>query len=105
MLMRQAMLGAMVVVGGLSADDRISQTEKGSVLITPFVQAAPDVDGQILLSNDHPSSVRVQGYVLLEDGRYYDTAFALTGNQPTSIDTSDLLAPFGVDSGLFSVYL
>ena len=33
MLMRQAMLGAMVVVGGLSADDRISQTEKGSVLI------------------------------------------------------------------------
>ena len=84
MLMRQAMLGAMVVVGGLSADDRISQTEKGSVLITPFVQGAPDIDGQILLSNDHPSSVRVQGYVLLEDGRYYDTAFALTGNQPTS---------------------
>ena len=28
MLMRQAMLGAMVVVGGLSADDWISQTEK-----------------------------------------------------------------------------
>ena len=47
----------------------------------------------------------MQGYVLLEDGRYYDTAFALTGNQPTSIDTSDLLAPFDVDSGLFSVYL
>ena len=105
MLMRQAMLGAMVVVGGLSADDRISQTEKGSVLITPFVQGGPDIDGQILLSNDHPSSVRVQGYVLLEDGRYYDTAFALTGNQPTSIDTNDLLAPFDVDSGLFSVYL
>ncbi|MEO1372031.1 MAG: hypothetical protein AAFU75_06120, partial [Planctomycetota bacterium] len=73
--MRQAMLGAMVVVGGLSADDRISQTEKGSVLIAPFVQGAPDIDGQILLSNDHPSSVRVQGYVLLDDGRYYDTAF------------------------------
>lgn len=105
MSMRQAMLGAMVVVGSLSADDRISQTEKGSVLITPFVQGAPDIDGQILLSNDHPSSVRLQGYVLLEDGRYYDTAFTLTGNQPTSIDTSDLLAPFDTDTGLFSVYL
>ena len=67
MLMRQAMLGAMVVVGGLSADDR--QSRKG--FITPV--QGPDIDGQILLSNDHPSSVRVQGYVLLED-RYYDTA-------------------------------
>ena len=65
MLMRQAMLGAMVVVGGLSADDRISQTEKGSVLITPFVQDAPDIDGQILLSNDHPEQCSGAGLCLV----------------------------------------
>lgn len=93
-------------VSAQTVQDRVSGTEKGSVLIFPKVEVRWDESGFltqdtfISLTNDYPGSVDVQMYFVMGDpeettdrfhpgwnfeGREYwsDVKITLTGNQPT----------------------
>ena len=88
--MRQyAALAALATTGAVLGADRMSATEKGSLLIYSGAQ------GTIHISNDYPADVRLQSYIVNDACEYYDMAFSLTANQITAFDTDDLAAPFG----------
>jgi hypothetical protein len=94
--MRQyAALAALATTGAVLGADRLSATEKGSLLIYSGAQ------GTIHISNDYPADVRLQSYIVNDGCDYYDMAFSLTANQITAFDTDDLAAPFG-DGGMAS---
>ena len=97
--MRQyAALAALATTGAVLGADRLSATEKGSLLIYSGAQ------GTIHISNDYPADVRLQSYIVNDACEYYDMAFSLTANQITAFETSDLAAPFGM-SGAVSMYV
>ena len=92
--MRQyAALAALATTGAVLGADRLSATEKGSLLIYSGAQ------GTIHISNDYPADVRLQSYIVNDACEYYDMAFSLTANQITAFSTDDLAAPFG-DGGM-----
>ena len=99
-------VAALAAAGSVFGADRLSATEKGSLLIYS------NVDGIIHVSNDYPADVRIQAYVeakaFSEEGftcESYDMAFTLTANQITSFDSQALAAPFGENAGFPSVYM
>ena len=102
-----------------SAQDRVSATEKGSLLIYSKVEVRWDSSGNlcqdtfISMSNDAPSDVFVQMYFINGDAPLYadygadcdhpgwnfsDVLMNLTGNQPTYWSVADPggFTPFGV---------
>ena len=92
--MRQyAALAALATTGAVLGADRLSATEKGSLLIYSGAQ------GTIHISNDYPADVRLQSYIVNDACESYDMAFSLTANQITAFSTDDLAAPFG-DGGM-----
>ena len=92
--MRQfAALAALATTGAVLGADRMSATEKGSLLIYS------GAEGTIHISNDYPADVRLQSYIVNDACEYYDMAFSLTANQITAFSTDDLAAPFG-DGGM-----
>ena len=100
--MRQyAALAALATTGAVLGADRLSATEKGSLLIYSGAQ------GTIHISNDYPADVRLQSYIVNDACEYYDMAFSLTANQITAFDTDDLAAPFGDggDAASVSMYV
>ena len=97
--MRQfAALAALATTGAVLGADRMSATEKGSLLIYS------GAEGTIHISNDYPADVRLQSYIVNDACEYYDMAFSLTANQITAFSTDDLAAPFGM-SGAVSMYV
>ena len=88
--MRQyAALAALATTGAVLGADRLSATEKGSLLIYSGAQ------GTIHISNDYPADVRLQSYIVNDACESYDMAFSLTANQITAFSTQSLDAPFG----------
>ncbi|MEC7129632.1 MAG: hypothetical protein VXW42_05565, partial [Planctomycetota bacterium] len=94
--MRQyAALAALATTGAVLGADRLSATEKGSLLIYS------GAEGTIHISNDYPADVRLQSYIVNDACESYDMAFSLTANQITAFSTESLAAPFG-DGGMAS---
>jgi len=84
-------VAALAAAGSVFGADRLSATEKGSLLM--FVNAS----GTIHISNDYPADVQLQAYVTADCGESYDMGFSLTANQITAFESEDLAAPFGYD--------
>ena len=82
-------VAALAAAGSVFGADRLSATEKGSLLI--FSNAS----GTIHMSNDYPADVQLQAYVV---NQYtydsYDMGFSLTANQITTFSSNDLFEPF-----------
>ena len=91
-------VAALAAAGSVFGADRLSATEKGSLLM--FVNA----EGTIHMSNDYPADVQLQAYVTAGCGESYDVGFSLTANQIAALDSATLAAPFGQD-GPVSVYV
>jgi len=91
-------VAALAAAGSVFGADRLSATEKGSLLM--FVNA----DGTIHVSNDYPADVAIHSYVEAGCGASYDMTFSLTANQITAFDTSDLGAALGTD-GPINMYM
>ena len=91
-------VAALAAAGSVFGADRLSATEKGSLLM--FVNAS----GTIHMSNDYPADVQLQAYVTAGCGESYDVGFSLTANQIAALDSATLAAPFGHD-GPVSVYV
>lgn len=91
-------VAALAAAGSVFGADRLSATEKGSLLM--FVNAS----GTIHMSNDYPADVQLQAYVTAGCGESYDVGFSLTANQIAALDSATLAAPFGQD-GPVSVYV
>ena len=95
-------VAALAAAGSVFGADRLSATEKGSLLM--FVNAS----GTIHMSNDYPADVQLQAYVTAGCGESYDMGFSLTANQIATFDSYDLAAPFGgagADHGMISMYV
>lgn len=95
-------VAALAAAGSVFGADRLSATEKGSLLM--FVNAS----GTIHMSNDYPADVQLQAYVTTGCGESYDMGFSLTANQIATFDSYDLAAPFGgagADHGMISMYV
>jgi len=104
--MRQyAALAALATTGAVLGADRLSATEKGSLLIYSGAQ------GTIHISNDYPADVQLQAYVVdAYSCDSYDMGFSLTANQITAFSTDYLAAPFydgdaGAGDGAVSMYV
>ena len=80
-------VAALAAAGSVFGADRLSATEKGSLLM--FVNAS----GTIHISNDYPADVQLQAYVTAGCGASYDMGFSLTANQIATFDTYDLAMP------------
>ena len=86
-------VAALAAAGSVFGADRLSATEKGSLLM--FVNAS----GTIHMSNDYPADVQLQAYVTAGCGASYDMGFSLTANQITAFDVmTQLGAPLNADS-------
>ena len=80
-------VAALAAAGSVFGADRLSATEKGSLLI--FSNAS----GTIHISNDYPADVQLQAYVVdMYSCDSYDMGFSLTANQ--SLLLSPRLAAF-----------
>jgi FlaG/FlaF family flagellin (archaellin) len=98
--MRQyAALAALATTGAVLGADRLSATEKGSLLIYS------GAEGTIHISNDYPADVRLQSYIVNDACESYDMAFSLTANQITAFSTESLAAPFGDGDSSVSMYV
>ena len=82
-------VAALAAAGSVFGADRLSATEKGSLLM--FVNA----EGTIHMSNDYPADVQLQAYVTAGCGASYDMGFSLTANQIATFDSYDLAMPLG----------
>ena len=82
-------VAALAAAGSVFGADRLSATEKGSLLM--FVNASRTIH----ISNDYPADVQLQAYVTAGCGASYDMGFSLTANQIATFDSYDLAAPFG----------
>jgi hypothetical protein len=82
-------VAALAAAGSVFGADRLSATEKGSLLM--FVNA----NGTIHISNDYPADVQLQAYVTAGCGASYDMGFSLTANQIATFDSYDLAMPLG----------
>ena len=82
-------VAALAAAGSVFGADRLSATEKGSLLM--FVNA----NGTIHMSNDYPADVQLQAYVTAGCGESYDMGFSLTANQIATFDSYDLAMPLG----------
>ena len=82
-------VAALAAAGSVFGADRLSATEKGSLLM--FVNA----NGTIHISNDYPADVQLQAYVTAGCGASYDMGFSLTANQIAAFDSYDLAMPLG----------
>jgi FlaG/FlaF family flagellin (archaellin) len=111
--MHCVILSALAVSGTVFGADRLSTSEKGSLLI--FSDIAGNLDGvglplggpggYMVISNDFPEDVRLQSYVVNNQAcEAYDMAFSLTANQVAAFYGADLSAPFG-DCDSLSVYV
>jgi len=96
-------VAALAAAGSVFGADRLSATEKGSLLI--FSNAS----GTIHISNDYPADVQLQAYVVdMYSCDSYDMGFSLTANQITAFDSYDLGMPFygaGAGGGAVSMYV
>ncbi len=93
-------VAALAAAGSVFGADRLSATEKGSLLIFSLAS------GTIHISNDYPADVQLQAYIVdLNNCDSYDMGFSLTANQIATFDSSDLEAPFGSDNGAVSMYV
>jgi len=107
--MRCIILSALAVSGTVFGADRLSTSEKGSLLIYSDIDgggagAGPGY-GLMAISNDFPADVRLQSYVVNNSTcDAYDMAFSLTANQITVISGAQLSSPFGFCDSL-SVYV
>jgi hypothetical protein len=75
-------VAALAAAGSVFGADRLSATEKGSLLM--FVNA----NGTIHISNDYPADVQLQAYVTSGCGASYDMGFSLTANQIAAFDVA-----------------
>ena len=101
--MRCIILSALAVSGTVFGADRLSTSEKGSLLI--FSDIAGNLDGPVVplggpagymvISNDYPADVQLQAYVTAGCGASYDMGFSLTANQIATFDSYDLAMPLG----------
>jgi hypothetical protein len=82
-------VAALAAAGSVFGADRLSATEKGSLLM--FVNAS----GTIHISNDNPADVQLQAYVTSGCGASYDMGFSLTANQNATFEYYDLAMPLG----------
>ena len=83
--MRQyAALAALATTGAVLGADRLSATEKGSLLIYSGAQ------GTIHISNDYPADVRLQSYIVNDACESYDMAFSLSSQTLTPRNTTSL---------------
>ena len=93
-------VAALAAAGSVFGADRLSETEKGSLLIYSLAY------GTIHISNDYPADVQLQAYIVdLESCESYDMGFSLTANQIATFDSSDLAAPFADGSEAVSMYV
>ena len=110
--MRCIILSALAVSGTVFGADRLSTSEKGSLLIFSDLAgngspgaSAGFAEGLMVISNDYPGDVRLQSYVVNnENCDAYDMAFSLTANQTAMFTGSQLSEPFG-DCDSLSVYV
>ena len=110
--MRCIILSALAVSGTVFGADRLSTSEKGSLLLFSDIAgnsipgaSAGFAEGLMVISNDFPADVRLQSYVVNnENCDAYDMAFPLTANQTAMFTGSELSAPFG-DCDSLSVYV
>jgi hypothetical protein len=92
-------VAALAAAGSVFGADRLSATEKGSLLIYSLAE------GTIHISNDYPADVQLQAYIVdLYTCDSYDMGFSLTANQIATFDSADLAAPFA-DSDAVSMYV
>ena len=92
-------VAALAAAGSVFGADRLSATEKGSLLIYSLAE------GTIHISNDYPADVQLQAYIVdLSTCDSYDMGFSLTANQIATFDSADLAAPFA-DSDAVSMYV
>ena len=82
-------VAALAAAGSVFGADRLSATEKGSLLIYSLAE------GTIHISNDYPADVQLQAYVTAGCGASYDMGFSLTANQIAAFDSYDLAMPLG----------
>jgi hypothetical protein len=82
-------VAALAAAGSVFGADRLSATEKGSLLM--FVNA----NGTIHFSNDYPADVQLQAYVTAGCGASYDMGFSLTANQIATFESYELAMPLG----------
>ena len=77
-----------VMVPGALALDRVSATEKGSLLVYPKVEIRWNSDGYLIqdtfltLNNDYNDAVDIQIYFVSETCTYVDNVIELTKNEP-----------------------
>ena len=110
--MRCILLSALMIAGTVSGEDRLSTSEKGSLLIYSDIDGTggPGVplgaaDGFMVISNDWPADVRLQSYVVNNQNcDVYDMAFTLTANQTAVFSGFELAEPFE-QCGSLSVYV
>ena len=78
-----------VMVPGALAADRVSATEKGSLLIYPKVEVRWNADGYLIqdtfltLNNDLNTAVDIEMFFVAEHCTYVDNVISLTKNEPT----------------------
>jgi hypothetical protein len=76
------------LVPGVLAADRVSATEKGSLLIYPKIEIRWNSDGYLIqdtfvtLNNDFNAAVDIQMYFVSETCTYVDNVIELTKNEP-----------------------
>ena len=96
-------VAALAAAGSVFGADRLSATEKGSLLM--YVNA----EGTIHISNDYPADVQLQSYVTAGCGQSYDMGFSLTANQIAAFSSEELFAPFATGpnqpAGAVSMYV
>ena len=95
-------VAALAAAGSVFGADRLSATEKGSLLIYS------NAEGTLHISNDYPADVQLQAYVTADCGESYDMGFSLTANQIAAFDSYDLAMPFygaGASSSPVSMYV
>ena len=96
-------VAALAAAGSVFGADRLSATEKGSLLMYS------NAYGTIHISNDYPADVQLQAYVVDMYGcDSYDMGFSLTANQIAAFDSYDLAMPFygaGASSSPVSMYV
>lgn len=110
--MRCIIFSALMICGTSFGADRLSTSEKGSLLIYSDIDGTgvPGVplgfaEGIMVISNDYPGDVRLQSYVVNNQNcDAYDMAFSLTANQTAVFFGPDLAEPFE-DCGSLSVYV
>jgi len=89
-MFRKVLIGVfcLAVVSGAFAQNRVSATEKGSLLVYPKVEVRWDARGYLIqdtfitLNNDYQADVQIEVQLVNENCTHMDNNFKLTANQP-----------------------